>query len=230
MKAFVSKQFCRLFVVTIFIFGVISLAGCVKKLPPPSEGSNTLLVIPTEVVNKTPIERKYNYIMKFERKPESGRWNDDATETDQNGSRFFSKMVNLKRDGKSLFLVYEMPPGEYRLYSIREEPINVTNAQSITSKLKQKPFILEEKKIVIYPRKVAYKQELIGASKWPKPYEPIQTFSVRITENPLSFWFNQLTSITSVLWKFREHPDNSQTNPMDCRNWRLFRASSIGEI
>lgn len=32
--------------------------------------------------------------------------------------------------------------------------------------LKQKPFILEEKKIVIYPRKVAYKQELIGASKW----------------------------------------------------------------
>jgi len=166
MKAFVSKQFCRLFVVTIFIFGVISLAGCVKKLPPPSEGSNTLLVIPTEVVNKTPIERKYNYIMKFERKPESGRWNDDATETDQNGSRFFSKMVSLKRDGKSLFLVYEMPPGEYRLYSIREEPINVTNAQSITSKLKQKPFILEEKKIVIYPRKVAYKQELIGASKW----------------------------------------------------------------
>jgi hypothetical protein len=166
MKAFVSKQFCRLFVVTIFIFGVISLAGCVKKLPPPSEGSNTLLVIPTEVVNKTPIERKYNYIMKFERKPESGRWNDDATETDQNGSRFFSKMVSLKRDGKSLFLVYEMPPGEYRLYSIREEPINVTNAQSITTKLKRKPFILEEKKIVIYPRKVAYKQELIGASKW----------------------------------------------------------------
>ena len=166
MKAFVSKQFIRLFVVTIFIFGVISLAGCVKKLPPPSEGSNTLLVIPIEVVNKTPIERKYNYIMKFERKPESGRWNDDATETDQNGSRFFSKMVNLKRDGKSLFLGYEMPPGEYRIYSIREEPINVTNAQSITSKLKQKPFILEEKKIVIYPRKVAYKQELIGASKW----------------------------------------------------------------
>ena len=75
-------------------------------------------------------------------------------------------MVSLKRDGESLFLVYEMPPGEYRLYSIREEPINVTNAQSITSKLKQKPFILEEKKIVIYPRKVAYKQELIGASKW----------------------------------------------------------------
>ena len=166
MKAFVSKQFSRLFVVTIFIFGVISLAGCVKKLPPPSEGSNTLLVIPTEVVNKTPIERKYNYIMKFERKPESGRWNDDATETDQNNSRFFSKMVSLKRDGKSLFLVYEMPPGEYRIYSITEEPINVTNAQSITSKLKQKPFILEEKKIVIYPRKVAYKQELIGASKW----------------------------------------------------------------
>ena len=166
MKAFVSKQFCRLFVVTIIIFVVISFAGCVKKLPPPSEGSNTLLVIPTEVVNKTPIERKYNYIMKFERKPESGRWNDDASETDQKGSRFFSKMVNLKRDGKSLFLVYEMPPGEYRIYSIREEPINVTNAQSITSKLKQKPFILEEKKIVIYPRKVAYKQELIGASKW----------------------------------------------------------------
>ena len=166
MKSTLSKQFSRLFVVTIFIFVVKSFAGCVKKLPPPSEGSNTLLVIPTEVVNKTPIERKYNYIMKFERKPESGRWNDDVTHTDQKGSRFFSKMVNLKRDCKSLFLIYEMPPGEYRIYSITEEPINVTNAQSITSKLKQKPFILEVKKIVIYPRKVAYKQELIGASKW----------------------------------------------------------------
>ena len=95
MKSNLSKQFSRLFVFTILIFGVISLAGCVKKLPPPSEGSNTLLVIPTEVFNKTPIERKYNYIMKFEQKPETGNWNDDATETDQNGSRFFSKMVNL---------------------------------------------------------------------------------------------------------------------------------------
>ena len=166
MKSTLSTQFSRFFVVTIFIFGVIRLAGCVKKLPPPSEGSNTLLVIPTEVVNKTPIERKYNYIMKFERKPETGRWNDDASETDQKGSRFFSKIVNLKRYGKSLFLVYEIPPGEYRIYSITEEPINVTNAQSITSKLKQIPFIIEEKKIVTYPRKVAYKQELIGASKW----------------------------------------------------------------
>ena len=60
MKSTLSKQFIRLFVVTIFIFGVISFAGCVKKLPPPSEGSNTLLVIPTKVVNKTPIERKFN--------------------------------------------------------------------------------------------------------------------------------------------------------------------------
>ena len=83
MKSTLSKQFSRLYVVTIFIFGVISFAGCVKKLPLPSEGSNTLLVIPTEVVNKTTIESKYNYIMKFERKPESGRWNDDASETDQ---------------------------------------------------------------------------------------------------------------------------------------------------
>ena len=105
MKSTLSKQFSRLFVDTIIIFVVISFAGCVKKLPPPSEGSNTLLVIPTEVVNKTPIERKYNYIMKFERKPESGRWNDDATETDQKGSRFFSKMVNLKRDGKNKNIV-----------------------------------------------------------------------------------------------------------------------------
>ena len=91
MKSTLSKQFSRFFVVTIFIFGVISLAGCVKKLPQPSEGSIILLVIPTEVVNKTPIERKYNYIMKFERKPESGRWNDDESETDQKGSRFSVK-------------------------------------------------------------------------------------------------------------------------------------------
>ena len=72
MKSTLSKQFSRLFVVTIIIFVVISFAGCVKKLSPPSEGSNTLLVIPTEVVNKTPIERKYNYIMKFEQNLNQG--------------------------------------------------------------------------------------------------------------------------------------------------------------
>ena len=43
---------------------------------------------------------------------------------------------------------------------------DATKSKGLISKLKQKPFILEEKKIVIYPRKVAYKQELIGASKW----------------------------------------------------------------
>ena len=199
MKSTLSKQFSRLFVVTIFIFGGISFAGCVKKLPPPSEGSNTLLVIPTEVVNKTPIERKYNYIMKFERKPESGRWNDDASETDQKGSRFFSKMVNLKRDGKSLFLVYEMPPGEYRIYSITEEPINVTNAQSITSKLKQKPFILEEKNIVIYPRKVAYKQELIGASKWFRKKRKLKKMK---NEEIVNIWEQLKEYKNFELWSF----------------------------
>ena len=84
MKSTLSKQFSRLFVVTIFIFGVISLAGCVKKLPPPSEGSNTLLVIRTEVVNKTPIKRKYNYIMKFERKPEGSNSKTNTLQVDSN--------------------------------------------------------------------------------------------------------------------------------------------------
>ena len=146
MKSPLSKQFSRLFVVTIIIFLEISFAGCVKKLPPPSEGSNTLVVIPTEVVNKTPIERKYNYIMKFERKPESGRWNDDATETDQR-FKVFSKMVSLKRDGKSLFLVYEMPPGEYRIYSIQKNQSMSSQCTVNHLKIKQKPFILEEKRL-----------------------------------------------------------------------------------
>ena len=154
MKSNLSKQFSRLFVVTIFIFGVISLAGCVKKLPPPSEGS-----------------------------------------------RFFSKMVNLKRDGKSLFLVYEMPPGEYRIYSITEGPINVTNAQSITSKLKQKPFILEEKMIIIYPRKVAYKQELIGASKWFRKKRKLKKMK---NEEIVKIWEQLKEYKNFELWSFAE--------------------------
>ena len=35
-------------------------AGCVQKLPIPSEEVKSILVIPAEVVNKTQIERKYN--------------------------------------------------------------------------------------------------------------------------------------------------------------------------
>ena len=107
-----------------------------------------------------------NYIMKFERKPESGSWWRGATDPDPNDERFFSKQVALKRNGENLFLVYELPPGEYRLFSMTEVPVNVSNAQTKTTRMRVRPFMLEEGKIVIYYAKVFYKQELIGASNW----------------------------------------------------------------
>ena len=42
----------------IFLF-----TGCAQKLPKPSENLNAILVIPAKVVNKTQIERKYDYIL-----------------------------------------------------------------------------------------------------------------------------------------------------------------------
>ena len=44
----------------IFLF-----TGCAQKLPKPSENLNAILVIPAKVVNKTQIERKYDYIFYF---------------------------------------------------------------------------------------------------------------------------------------------------------------------
>ncbi len=144
----------------LLAFGLmVSLAGCVQKLPSPSEDAKTLLVVATEVVNKGQRNRMFNYIMKFERKPESGSWWRGATDPDPNDERFFSKQVALKRNGENLFLVYELPPGEYRLFSMTEVPVNVSNAQTKTTRMRVRPFMLEEEKITIYFSKFYYTQK-----------------------------------------------------------------------
>ena len=94
----------------IFLF-----TGCAQKLPKPSENLNAILVIPAKVVNKTQIERKHNYIFNFQSKPSSGSWDESDSYTD---TELFSKALNLKQNGESLTVVFELPAGEHRLYSI----------------------------------------------------------------------------------------------------------------
>ena len=47
-----------------------------------------------------------------------------------------------------------------------ENPINVRGGKYITRRIRDRPFILEEGKIFIYPYQFHYSQELIGASNW----------------------------------------------------------------
>ena len=41
---------------------VVILASCAKQLPKPSKEVKSILVIPAEVVNKTQIDRKFDYV------------------------------------------------------------------------------------------------------------------------------------------------------------------------
>ena len=44
---------------------VVILASCAKQLPKPSKEVKSILVIPAEVVNKTQIDRKFDYVFFF---------------------------------------------------------------------------------------------------------------------------------------------------------------------
>ena len=63
-----SKKLIRslssIFALAMFFF----FAGCAQKLPKPSENVKAVLVIPAEMVNKTQIERKYDYVFNFQSK------------------------------------------------------------------------------------------------------------------------------------------------------------------
>ena len=53
---------------------VVILASCAKQLPKPSKEIKSILVIPSEVINKTKMERKFDYIFNFQSKPDSDSW------------------------------------------------------------------------------------------------------------------------------------------------------------
>ena len=141
----------------IFLF-----TGCVQKLPKPSENINAILVIPAKVVNKTQMERKYDYIFNFQSKPATGSWDESDSYSE---TELFSKGLTLKQNGESLTIVFDLPAGEHRLYSITENPINVINDNPETKRIRHRPFTLGNGKIYIYPYKFDYSQELIGTTR-----------------------------------------------------------------
>jgi hypothetical protein len=139
---------------------VVILASCAKQLPKPSKEVKSILVIPVEVVNKTQIDRKFDYVFYFQSKSTSGTWS-NSPQYDQ----LFSVRGNLQRNGNSLTIVSGLSHGEHRLFSMAEKPINVRNVNPNTKRVGHRPFVLEEGKVLIFPDVFRYSQESIGAMK-----------------------------------------------------------------
>ena len=164
----------------IFLF-----TGCAQKLPKPSENLNAILVIPAKVVNKTQIERKHDYIFNFQSKPSSGSWDESDSYSE---TELFSKGLTLNQKGESLTIVFELPAGEHRLYSITENPINVINRNPVTRRIGHRPFTLGKGKIYIYPYVFDYSQELVGKTKMFRSSRKLKT----LKKNKLQSISNQL--------------------------------------
>ena len=83
---------------------VVILASCAKQLPKPSKEVKSVLVIPAEVVNKTQMERKYDYVFNFQSKPNSGSWyGNNSPQNDQ----LFSVRGNLQKNGKFTYKIFD---------------------------------------------------------------------------------------------------------------------------
>ena len=169
---------------------VVILASCAKQLPKPSKEVKSVLVIPAEVVNKTQMERKYDYVFNFQSKPNSGSWyGNNSPQNDQ----LFRVRGNLQKNGNSLTIVSGLSPGEHRLFSMTENPINVRNVNPNTKRMQHRPFILEEGKIFIYPYQFHYSQELIGASNYfrsSRKFEPLMDQGLKNVKEELKQYKN----------------------------------------
>ena len=169
---------------------VVILASCAKQLPKPSKEVKSVLVLPVEVVNKTKMERKFDYVFNFQSKPNSGSWyGNNSPQNDQ----LFSVRGNLQKNGNSLTIVSGLSPGEHRLFSMTENPINVRNVNPNTKRMQHRPFILEEGKIFIYPYQFHYSQELIGASKYfrsSRKFEPLMDQGLKNVKEELKQYKN----------------------------------------
>ena len=167
----------------IFIF-----TGCVQKLPKPSENINAILVIPAKVSNKTQMERKYDYVFNFQSKPATGSWDEGDSYSE---NELFSKGLILKQNGESLTIVFELPAGEHRLYSITENPVNVVNDNPETRRIRHRPFTLGNGKIYIYPYMFDFYQELLGTTRMFRSSRKLKTLKK-----------NKLQSISNKLKQF----------------------------
>ena len=144
------------------IVSTVIIASCAKQLPKPSKEIKSILVIPAEVINKTQTERKFDYIFNFQSKPDSDSWyGNNSPQNDQ----LFSVRSNLQKDGNSLTIVSGLSPGEHRLFSMTENPINVRNVNPNTERMRHRPFVLEEGKVLIYPYELRYSQEFKGTTQ-----------------------------------------------------------------
>ena len=169
---------------------VVILASCAKQLPKPSKDVKSVLVIPAEVVNKTQMERKFDYVFNFQSKPNSGSWyGNNSPQNDQ----LFSVRGNLQQNGNSLTIVSGLPPGEHRLFSMTENPINVRNVNPNTERMKHRPFILEEGKVLIYPYELRYSQKLKGTTQmfnYSRKFEPLMDQGLKNVKEELKQYKN----------------------------------------
>ena len=134
----------------------VILVSCAKQLPKPSRDVQSVLVIPAKALNKARIKRQYDYFLNFQSKATSGSWQGGNS---PNNDLLSIVKVNLKQDGNSLTIVKGLPPGEHRLFSTTENPINVRNKQPNTKRIRKHPsFTLEEGKLSIYPYIFWYSQ------------------------------------------------------------------------
>ena len=177
---------------------VVILASCAKQLPKPSKEVKSVLVIPAEVVNKTQMERKYDYVFNFQSKPNSGSWyGNNSPQNDQ----LFRVRGNLQKNGNSLTIISGLSPGEHRLFSMTDNPINVRNANPNTKRMQHRPFILEEGKVLIYPYELRYSQKLKGTTRmfnYSRKFEPLMDQGLKNVKEELKQYKNY------VLWVLQD--------------------------
>ena len=172
------------------IVSTVIIASCAKQLPKPSKEIKSILVIPAEVINKTQMERKFDYIFNFQSKPDSDSWyGDNSPQNDQ----LFSVRSNLQKDGNSLTIVSGLSPGEHRLFSMTENPINVRNVNPNTERMRHRPFVLEEGKVLIYPYELRYSQEFKGTTQmfnYSRKFEPLTDQGLKNVKEELKQYKN----------------------------------------
>ena len=169
---------------------VVILASCAKQLPKPSKDIKSVLVLPAEVVNKTKMERKFDYVFNFQSKPNLGSWyENNSPQNDQ----LFSVRGNLQKNGISLTIVSGLSPGEHRLFSMTENPINVRNVNPNTERMQHRPFILEDGKVLIYPYELRYSQKLKGTTQmfnYSRKFEPLMDQGLKNVKEELKQYKN----------------------------------------
>ena len=173
---------------------VVILASCAKQLPKPSKDVRSVLVIPAKVLNNARIKRQYDYVLNFQGKPTSGSWQGgNSPKNDQ----LFSAKWNLKQDGNSLTIISGLPPGEHRLFSMTENPINVENKHPNTKRMrKHLPFTLEKGKLSIYPNILRY-------SQWRPKGDLSNSFTSSRNFGPLTD--QELTNINEELKQYKNY-------------------------